>query len=225
LVGDAARASSRSGVRGKQKERRAHPDGIAARFRAEAVRADLSSIGGQHECAPAERQENKHRVIQPGSHDLDSRRQLPHGLKRLLSRRAARTWGNSARILDRPLSRDQRRLSKIRQCDELRHDLRAGARSRHVPDYRPLPLAPPRSWCPALPCFESRAAPWICATIGPGGNTFPGRTGGIHRVPAAASRVAMTTRSSTSLTRTRAPTPPGLEKNCPSNPNGNSPPA
>src|SRR5262252_8420820 len=41
LVGDAARAPRRPGVRGKQKERRAHPDRIAARFRAEAVRADL----------------------------------------------------------------------------------------------------------------------------------------------------------------------------------------
>src|SRR5262249_55712135 len=46
LVGDAARAPSRSGVRGKQKEGRAHPDGIAARFRAEAVRAGLGSRRG-----------------------------------------------------------------------------------------------------------------------------------------------------------------------------------
>src|SRR5262249_45423113 len=44
LVGDAARAPSRSGVRGKQKERRAHPDRIATRLRAEAVRAGLGSL-------------------------------------------------------------------------------------------------------------------------------------------------------------------------------------
>src|SRR5262249_8504287 len=45
LVGDAACAPRCPGVRGKQKKRRAHPERIAAGFRAEPLRASLGSEG------------------------------------------------------------------------------------------------------------------------------------------------------------------------------------
>ena len=108
-------------------------------------------------------------------------------------------------------------FARVRARDRLPHHLGTRARSRHLSGRRSLAAGAGLGGL-----YQTSAAPSACAITRRGGPTSPAPTGGIPKVPAAASMTGPITRSFTSPLKTSRPMRPGPARRCRPKPNGSS---
>ena len=196
LVGDAARPAHHQGVRGERQEGGADPAGRRARFRAQATRQGVNAM-----TAPTRAETIAHGAAgnRRGEGCCSLSGKAKSGNAPDAVNPESMNWipGGSFLMGSNSFYREER---PVRPAfvegfwidiypvtnAEFRKFVEATGYvtySERPPIRRCIPMPILRCWCRARWCSSNRIARSACATISPGGNIAPARTGGIRKGP------------------------------------------